>query len=165
MKPDLETLKTEIEQYLGGQEFVVFRGPARSPEFALVNDWDVEQYPDFTMFLDVPKQLGVRLIRFHHVRLSPAYIDDTMDQLDAAEMPDDEYAETRRRLEGMRAYEGHTAEVQLAFEYEDSQYCFRRRAEWFEELMDITGEIDEFGPDLDDLDEPDDEAGRYFSKN
>jgi len=170
MKPDLETFKTEIESYLRTQEFAVFHGYPRLSEPSNMVHWDSEEYPDFKQFLKLPRQLDVRLIVFHHRKLSPDFIDQALEQLEVLDLPDDEYVEFGRRLRELRVFEGFTSAVELSFEYQGRIYFYTQRAEWYEELLDIAGEVDDYAvpedASLDDFDdELDDEMGPYFSKN
>ncbi len=168
MTRDLETLKTEIEEYLKEQEFLVFHGFPRLADPSSMIHWDADEYPDFRLFLELPKQLGLKLLVFHHRKLAPDFIDDALDELEAADLPDDEYADLQRRLGELRVFEGFTSAVEISFEYQGRIYFFTRRAEWYDELLDIADEINEFTADeeeeLEDLDD-DDDVGRYFSKN
>jgi hypothetical protein len=94
MKIDLDHLKGEIEEHLKAHSFVIFRGHARiSPSTPFVY-WDVEQHPDFRMFLETAKQAGARLVVFHYREFSPDYLGDAADRLEAAELP----REDQRRL-------------------------------------------------------------------
>jgi hypothetical protein len=170
MKPDLETLRTEIEEYVKTEDFAVFRGFPRLPEPAKMVHWDSEEYPDFRDFLRLPKQLGVPLVVFHHRKLSPAFIDDALDQLDAVDLPDEEYVEYQRRLRELRVFEGFTSAVELSFDYEGRIYLYTRRAEWYEDLLDIADELHDYlagdeDEEFGDLEEPDEDIGPYFSKN
>jgi hypothetical protein len=166
IKPDLETLKTEIEDYLKTQEFAVFHGYPRLAEPASMVHWDSEEYPDFKSFLELSRQLDVRLMVFHHRRLSSDFIDQALEQLEVLDLPDDEYVEFGRRLREMRVFEGFTSAVELSFEYQSRIYFYTRRAEWYEELLDIADEIDDYaGTDVEDIEDLDDDLGPYFSKN
>ncbi len=168
MTRDLETLKTEIDEYLTAENLVVFHGFPRLADPSSMIHWDIDEYPDFKLFLELPKKLDVKLIVFHHRKLAPDFIEDVLDQLDSADMPDDEYAELQRRLRELRVFEGFTSAVELSFEYQGRTYFFTRRAEWYEELLDIADEIDDFtGEDEDDFEglEDEDDVGPYFSKN
>lgn len=166
MKPDLETLKTEIEEYLNTQEFAVFHGYPRLTEPASMVHWDADQYPDYKSFLELSRQLDVRLIVFHHRKLAPDFIDEAIDQLEVLDLPDDEYAELGRRLREMRVFEGFTSAVELSFEHQGRIYFYTRRAEWYEELLDVADSIDDFAATgEEDFDDFEDELGSYFSQN
>ena len=166
MKPDLETLKTEIEEYLNTQEFAVFHGYPRLTEPTTMVHWDSEQYPDYKGFLELPRQLDVRLIVFHHRKLASDFIDEAIDQLEVLDLPDDEYAELGRRLREMRVFEGFTSAVELSFEHQGRIYFYTRRAEWYEELLDVADSIDDYASSgEEDFDDFEDELGSYFSQN
>jgi hypothetical protein len=169
MKPDLETLKTEVEEYLKTQELAVFRGFPRLADPASMVHWDSDDYPDFKAFLEIPKKLGVPLVVFHHRKLAADFIDDALDQLEILDLPDDEYVEMERRLREMRVFEGFTCAIELSFEHQSRVYFYTRRAEWYDELLDISEEIRDFteleNEDLEALDDLEDDMGPYFSKN
>jgi len=164
MKQDLETLKTEILEYLESKNFVVFRGCTRMADSLPAVYWDTERYPDYRQFLKVARQAEVNIIVFHHRELSSSFIDETLDRLENSEMPPEEYQGLERRLRDLRAYEGFTCALEMSFDYQGRLYLFAVRTSWFEELLDIADEIDETVVE----EESDDEApmgGGYFSRN
>ncbi len=168
MKPDLETLRTEVEEYLKTQDFAVFRGYPRMAEPVTMVHWDSEEYPDFKAFLEMPKALGVPLVVFHHRKLNAEFLDDSFDELETLDLPDDEYVDMERRLREMRVFEGFTCAIELSFEHQGRIYFYNRRAEWYEELLDIVEEIRDYArldEDLEEIDDLDDDMGPYFSKN
>ena len=167
MSTDLDSLKTEIKDYLEAEGFLVFHGYTRFAEPTSVVQWDSSHYPDFKLFLALARKLDVRPIVFHHRELQPELIDDAMDQLESADIPEDEFQELARRLGELRVYEGFTNAVELSFEYQGRIYIYARRAEWYDELLDITEEIDDYTGSEEgepEGDEPDD-MGSYFSRN
>ncbi len=166
MKSDLDSLKTEIEKHLEKTDFAVFHGHPRFVAPTNVVPWDSDQYPDFRTFLDVAKRLGVRLIVFHHRRLESGFIDHLLERLESADVSDEDYAETHRRIRDLRVFEGFTSALELSFDYQGRIYMYNRRSEWYDELLEIAdelGEFDEEEEDLGDLDEEND--GPYFSRN
>jgi hypothetical protein len=166
MNSDLETLRTEIEEYLKTQDFVIFHGFPRLADPSLMLHWDVEGYPDYKKFLALPKQLGVQLIVFHHRKLAADFIEDALDQIDSIDLPDEEYVEMQRRIRELRVFEGFTSAVELSFEYQSRIYFYTARSEWYEELLDIVDHIDDYShPEDAEFDEPEDDIGPYFSKN
>ena len=165
MKPNLDSLKEEIQAYLESQDFVVFHGHSRLTEPNPMVYWDTEHYPDYKLFLDIPKKLKVNLVTFHHVGLPPEVIDDTMDDLEGVDMPADEVNRMEKRLRDLRVYEGFTSLVELSFAYQEHIYFYTLRAEWYNELLEIAGEIDDYLAMEDEEEGQADSMGGYFSRN
>src|SRR4051812_5822426 len=80
MKLNLDTLKNEIDAHLKQSGFIVFYGFPRTdmtPEI----DWDTTHYPDYKMFLNVAKQLDVKLVVLHQRQFNAAIIDRAIEEL------------------------------------------------------------------------------------
>jgi hypothetical protein len=60
MKPNLDALKTEIEQYLEESGLAVFYGYSRALESAPTVYWDCDQYPDYKRFVQAARTIYVR---------------------------------------------------------------------------------------------------------
>ena len=167
MKPNLDSLKTEIEDYLKAEGFLVFHGHPRLGEPTAMVHWDSQRYPDFRLFLEVAKQLDTKLIVFYHRELPPEFLDDLLEQLEEADLPEDDFVELGRRLREMRAFEGSTCVLELSFESQGGVYVYTKATEWYDEILEIADELDEYTADEEDEDddEPEDEMGRYFSRN
>lgn len=166
MKADLDSLRSEIQSHLESLEFTVFHGLSRLNEPLPLVHWDTGHYPDFKQFLEVAKKLSVELISFHHRELNPEFIDNSATDLDAAEMPSDERQQFGRRLQELRVWEGFTSSVELSFAYQGQIYVYIRRAGWYDELLEIADEIDDYlsVEEEDEGDQPD-TMGGYFSRN
>ncbi|MCW5978611.1 MAG: hypothetical protein KIT09_11065 [Bryobacteraceae bacterium] len=164
MKAGLDKLKEEIEEYLASGNFIVYHSHSRVSEPSPLVHWDSEHYPDFRMFADASKQLEVKLVCFHHRMLDPDFIDNALDDLESVEIPQEEYRRLEERLRELRVYEGFTSLVELSFSYQGQIYIYTRRAEWYEELLDIAEEIDDYLSADEEGDEVD-SMGGYFSKN
>jgi hypothetical protein len=165
MKSGLDKLKEEIEEYLRSRNFVVYHSQSRASEPSPLVHWDAQQYPDFRLFAEVPKELEVRLVCFHHRTLAPEFIDDALDDLENVEIPPEEYRRLEERLRELRIYEGFTSVVELSFSHFGQIYIYTRRAEWYEELLDIAEEIDDYLSADEEGEEDLDSMGGYFSKN
>jgi DNA repair ATPase RecN len=165
MKVNLDRLKDEIQQYLESRNFVVFHSQSRSAEAATAVQWDSRLYPDFKAFLEVCRQLEVRLVCFHHRELSPDFIDDVMDDLETADIPRDEYQRLEERLRELRIYEGLTSVVELSFNYQNLTYIYSQRASWYDELMEIADEIDDYLAVENEEEGNGESMGGYFSRN
>ncbi len=162
MSTNLDTLKTEIEEFLGKEGFNVFYGYARGTEEEAVY-WDCERNPDYRAFLNTARMAGAKLVVFHRRELDGEMIDDALDQLEASGVNRDDYRLTEQRLEELRRYEGFTCAVELSFDHEGRIYIYEMRAPWFEELSSLLDELDFAEPQAND--ESEGPMGGYFSKN
>jgi hypothetical protein len=162
MKPNLDTLKTEIEQYLEESGLAVFYGYSRALESMASVYWDCDQYPDYKLFVKAAKISGANLIVFHQREFSAEQVDDAIEQLAGCDMPREEYHELERRLNDMRIYDGFVCAVELSFDHEGRVFLFDLRTEWYEDLSDILDEIHIMDAESDDDDTP---MSGYFSKN
>jgi hypothetical protein len=162
MKPNLDTLKTEIEQYLEESGLAVFYGYSRALESMPAIYWDCDQYPDYKLFIKAAQTAGAKLIVFHQREFSAEQVDDAIEQLAGCDMPREEYHELERRLNDMRIYDGFVCAVELSFDHEGRVFLFDLRTEWYEELSDILDEIHIMDAESDDEDTS---MGGYFSKN
>lgn len=161
MKPDLDALKSEIQEYLEKEGFVVFRGERREDLPGAIH-WDTQTYPDFRLFLEAAKKAGARMVVLTSFTFSTELIDETLEELDGAPIGRDDRRVYERRLREMREFEGFTQEISLSFDLDGNTYIFELETEWYREYEDLLEEIDLSVPDGDDEDEP---LGGYFSNN
>ena len=162
MKPNLDTLKTEIEQYLEESGLSVFHGFSRALESAPAVYWDCDQYPDYRSFVKAAQAAGVKMIVFHQREFSAEQVDDALEELTGCDMPREDYHELERRLNELRVYDGLICAIELSFDYEGQVFLFDLRTEWYEELSEIQDEIQVMSAETDDDDGP---ISGYFSKN
>jgi len=160
---NLDTLKSEIGDYLKTTDFVVFHGYSRGLNERPEIDWDVSRYPDFKDFLGVAHQLGIRLIVFHHREFSAAIVDRAIEELQDSAYEYDEQRDVERRLRELRVYDGFTCAIELSFEHEKVIYFYEIRTEWYTELNNMLEELDMFPDDEEDEDE--NPLSGYYSKN
>jgi hypothetical protein len=160
---NLDTLKREILEYLESREFAVFRTSPGSLEGTQMVLWDTEHYPDYQMFLEAASKAGAKLILFGSREFESSDIDDLLEQLDDLEFEDDEDHDYQSRLRKLRAYEGQTCSLELAFNHDSRLYVYEMRPDWYEEFLSIEDEIAASITE-DELDEGD-SLGGYFSKN
>jgi hypothetical protein len=161
MKPNLDTLKTEIEQYLEESELAVFYGYSRALESTPAVYWDCDQYPDYRRFVQAARIAGARVVVFHQRTFMSEQVDDALEQLSACSLAREEYREFEQRLTKMRVYEGFVCAIELSFDHEGRVFLFDLRTEWYDELTEILDEIQVLTADADD----DPTMGGYFSKN
>lgn len=163
MKPNLDSLKIEIQEYLESEGFAVFHGYSRVTEALLGAYWNCDEYPDYRMFLKTAKAAGAHLIVFHHREFSPEQVEEAIDRLEGVDMSREEYRNLERRLKEMRVYEGFTCNIELSFDLQGRVYLFDLRTEWYEELSDLLDDLEVLSGDTDDQDEG--PMSGYFSKN
>jgi hypothetical protein len=162
MKPNLDTLKTEIEQYLEESGLAVFYGFSRALESMAAVYWDCDQYPDYRLFVKAAQTAGVKVIVFHQREFSAEQVDDALEQLAGCDMPREEYHEMERRLNDLRIYDSFVCAIELSFDHQGRVFLFDLRTEWYEDLSDLLDEIQIMNAESDDEDTP---MSGYFSKN
>lgn len=164
MKLNLDTVRTEIDDYLKSAGFVVFYGYARS-EDARVVEWDTERHPDYRQFLEVATQLGIKLVVLHQRSFDAAVIDRALQEIESGEMELDDRRTLEARLKELAKYDGFTCSLDLSFDHQDTMYVFELNAQWFEELSDLLSQLD-LGYEFEEEDEDQDESyGGYYSRN
>ena len=164
MKLNLDTVRTEIDEYLKSSGFVVFYGFARSDDAKAV-DWDTENHPDYKKFVECAKQLDVKLVVLHQRSFDATVIDRAIEEMEGSDVEFDERRSLEARLRELSKYDGFTCALELSFDYQDTLYLFEVHADWYEELSELMEQFD-FGMDLDEDEEEEDESfGGYYSRN
>ena len=163
MDLNLDTLKREILDYLESREFAVFRSSPGTLDGSQMVLWDTEHYPDYQMFLDAAVKLGVKLILFGSREFDANDITELLDQIDDMEFEGDDEGDYQSRLRKLRAYEGLTCSLELAFNHDSHLNVYELQPDWYEEFLSIEDEIAATISE-DELDEGD-SLGGYFSKN
>jgi hypothetical protein len=161
---NLNTLKREILDYLEASGFAVFHSSPGGLEGIPMVVWDTEHYPDYQMFLDVATKTGNKLVLFATRELESSDIDELVAQLDDCELTRDERREYESRLRDLRAFEGVTCSLELAFDYHSRLYVYEVQPDWYEEFLEIEDEIFSRASDEDELSD-NDSLGGFFSKN
>jgi hypothetical protein len=160
MKLNLDSVRTEIQEYLESRGMAVFQAFPGVDEDAPVVQWDTEHYPDYHAFLAVAETAGVKLVALHANEFHDDVIDETQKRLAESTIAGGDRSAMERRLREMRRYEGYTCQIELSFDLPPRIYVFDLRTEWFQELSDMLDQIDE-ASDEPDLPGP----SGYFSKN
>ena len=164
MDINLDTLKREILDYLEAGEFAVFHGSPGGLEGLPMVIWDVQKHPDYQMFLDVARKSGAKLVIFAAREFEIAELDELVDQIEDCDLARDEQREYESRLRDLRAYEGVTCSLELAFDYDSRLYVYEVQPDWYEEFLTLEEEISSRFADENDGDAGD-SLGGYFSKN
>lgn len=166
MKINLDSVRGEIETYLTKNGFLLFHGFSRRVGDMPEVEWDSNQYPDYKRFLNVARELGVRLIVMHHREFDSEVIDHALEELPATGYEYDEQATLERRLRELNVYDGFTCAVEISFEHQATLYVFELRTEWYNELNEILEELDlGIGVESSSDDEDESPLGGYYSKN
>ena len=161
MKPNLDTLKTEIEHYLEDSGLAVFHGYSRALESAPTVYWNCEQYPDYKRFVQAALTAGVKIMVLHQRTFQSEQVDDALEQLALCSLAREEYREFEQQLTSTRAFDGFTCAIELSFDYEGRVFLFDLRTEWYDSLTEVMDEIQVLAGDKDD----DPTMGGYYSKN
>jgi len=160
---NLDTLKSEILDYLDAGGFVVFHGNAGGLEGLPIVVWNSEKYPDYQMFLETAKSLAARLVIFATSEFCVDEVDAALEELETCDFTRDERRDLERRLSDLRAYDGFTCSLELAFDYQSRYYVYEIRPDWYEDFLTIGDEIDTHLP-TESGDDPG-ALGGYFSNN
>jgi hypothetical protein len=159
---NLDTLKREILDYLDSAGMAVFYSNPGGLEGLPMVLWDTTRFPDYQVFLQVAKRLGLQLVVFASRQLDGDDLDELGLQLDALEIPRDMKRDLEKRLRDLRSYVGVTCSLELAFDYQSRLYVYEVQPDWYEDFLAAEDEI--VSAATEDDDEPDSYPG-YFSKN
>ncbi len=160
MNHNLDTMCTEIQEYLASRGITVFHGEERDGEELPTLHWDTLRRPDYHGFVDAAEAAGVKLVNMYVNEFSVEMLDTVTERV--KEIPRDERREVEARLRELRAYAGFTCQIELSFDLGQRVYLFEVRTEWFDDLNELLHELD---GDLTDEDDESPLGGGYFSKN
>jgi hypothetical protein len=162
MKPNLDILKTEIEEYLEQAGLALFYGYSRSLDAFPAVEWDCDQYPDFRLFVKAALTAEAKIVIFHQREFSSELVEDALERLAGCALPAEESQELEQRLNDLHEYNGAVCAIELSFDHQGRVFLFDLRTEWYEEFSEILDEIHLMtAPDEED----DTPISGYFSKN
>jgi hypothetical protein len=162
---NLDTLKREIMEYLESSGFAVFHSAPGGLEGLPMVLWDAERFPDYQSFLEVARKSGTKLILFATRDFETADLDELMEHLEDCELTRDERREYESRIRELRAFEGMTCSLELAFDFHSRLYVYELQPDWYDDFLEIEDEIvAQMGGEDGEMNE-DDSLGGYFSKN
>jgi hypothetical protein len=159
---NLETLKNEVAEHLENSEFAIFHTVPHGFDRGASAHWDIENFPDFRMFLDVARKAGVKIVCFGTEELDEDSLDQLEEEIDTGAFSREEQREYHSRLRPLRAYQGLTAVIELAFQHDSRTYVYEVRPPWYDDYISL--EDDVYAGGGEDI-EDDDSLGGYFSKN
>jgi hypothetical protein len=163
---NLDTLKREILDYLDSSGLAVFHGCPGGLDGQSMVLWDTERHPDYQTFLDVAVKSETRLIIFASREFVAADTEDLLAQLEELDLTRDEKRDYEKRLRALRAHEGVTCSLELAFDYHSRLYVYEMQPDWYDEFLSVEDEIMSLLAEPDGGDDDDGEPlGGYFSKN
>ena len=145
MRPNLDTLRHEIEQHLESRGLAVFRsyprGDSESPLVGAVY-WDSENYPDYREFVEAACAAGVRMVSLYAREFTSDIVETALAHLSETDLGRDEKRAFDARLNEIQAYEGFTCQIELSFDHAQRTYVFEIRTDWFDELNDLLERIE-----------------------
>jgi hypothetical protein len=162
MRTNLDTLRSEIQQFLDSRGIAVFYGVPRGGEDIPVVYWDTQHKPDFRDFLSAAQSAGVRIVTMYTNEFNEQLIDSALDRMEDSSLTREERRAIEQRLREMRAYAGFICQIELSFDVPPRVYVFDLRTDWFQDFDDLLDRIDDAYDDGGD-DEP--LGGGYYSKN
>ena len=145
MRPNLDTLRHDIEQHLESRGMAVFRSyPRADLEGSLTGAvyWDSEHHPDYREFVEAACAAGIRLVTMHAREFTSDIVETALAHLSETELERDEKRAVEARLNEMQAYEGFICQIELSFDHAQRTYVFEIRTEWFDELNDLVERIE-----------------------
>lgn len=141
MDLNLETLKSEILDYLEHSDFAVFRNHAGTLEGLPIITWDTERFPDYRTFLDVARKAGEKLILFASAEFEEEEVDDILEELEDSDLTRDERRDLENRLSKARRHIGETCTLEIAFDHNSHLYVYEAQPDWYEDFVDACDEI------------------------
>ena len=163
MDLNLDTLKGEMLEYLEAGSFAIFHSSPGGLEGMPMVIWNTEKFPDYQIFLETAKRVDAKLILFASSEFTAEELEGAVEELEGCDFTREERRDLESRLADLRAYEGVTCSIELAFDYQSRLYVYELRPDWYEEFLTIGDEIDTHLPTA--ADDDNGSLGGYFSKN
>ncbi len=161
MKPNLDSLLTEITDHLKSRGLIVFPTISRVPDGVPAAFWDSAAHPDFREFIAAAEAAGARIMLLETRKLTEEDLDEAFESLATSGVAREEHRGFERRLKELRAYEGFTAVIELSFDQPDRIFIFEVRTEWYTEFEDMLDEMETFAG----VDDEEPLGGGYYSRN
>jgi hypothetical protein len=159
---NLDTLRTQILEYLEAEGIVVFYSYPRSAESSLTAVfWDTDGRPDFRDFIAAAKAVGARMVTLYSREFGEEALEDVFDQLANADLDRDQRRKIETRLRELRAYTGSVCQLELSFDHGERVYVYDMRTEWYEEMSELVDQIEDAYHET----EGENPLGGYYSNN
>lgn len=165
MDLNLDVLKHEIVEYLESRGFAVFHGTAGGLEGMPMVLWDVDQQPDYRVFLETAKKSGIVLIVVAGRKFETSDLDELLEQLENCDFTREEQRDYERRLKDMYVFDGVTCALELAFDLNSRFYVFEAQTDWYDDFVSIEDEVVSRLNEEDEDTGHDESLGGFFSKN
>ena len=165
MKENLDSLKTEIQDYLDHNGLTTFYGQSRGYDDANVVWWDSEKHPDYEAFLKTAEAVGIRLIVLHTREMTEQMLEEAFEELETAGIDREQKRTYEKRFQEFRHYEGFTGVVELSYTHESQIYLFELKTEWFTEFTEMVDDLVVAVDPFAGHEEDDDSLGGYYSQN
>ena len=143
---NLETLKSEMLDYLAASEFAVFRSHAGGLDHMNVIPWDTERFPDYRMFLDTARKVGQKLILFASRELDEEEVEEALEELEELELSREEQREFESRIREAGRHVGSTCSLEMAFDYNSHLYVYEAQAGLVRGISGSLRRIDRHAP-------------------
>jgi hypothetical protein len=164
MRPNLDSLRRDIQQHLESRRMAVFRSyPRAELESSLPGAvyWDSENHPNYQEFVEAAWAAGVRMMTLYAREFTSDIVENALAQLSDTEMDRDEQRAIEARLNEIRPYEGFTCQIELSFDHAQRTYVFDVRTDWFDELNELVERIEDSYQDEGD----ENPLSGYYSNN
>lgn len=168
MDINLDTLKTEILDYLGASEFAVYRafpGFSAGPNAVA---WDSETFPDYRMYLEAARKAGQKMIVFAAREFTQDDLEEAEEELTDVPIADpDTSRDYKRRLREAKRHVGSTCTIEMSFDYNLRSHVYEVTPDWYDEFTEMVDEvISPFSMDEEEDEEDGHDAlGGFYSNN
>lgn len=164
MDLNLDSLKSEILNYLESSGFTVFHMAPGGLEGQAMIIWDAERHPDYRMFLETARSVGSAIVCFGSREFQTEELDEVSEQIEELGLPRDEQREYQARLRKLRVHTGVTCALEIAFDHDSRLYVYELQPDWYEDFLNLEDEIlSRFTPGEDEG--RDGSLGGFYSNN
>ena len=117
----------KVESYCDMHHLVIYKSGQITEDCAEMA-WEVERDPEWTHFLDVAEELGVRVVYARCLCFKEGHIDEVLSSADVYQ---------HQTIVEFHTHVGATALVDLAFIHEGIVHSYQKSADWYAEFCDI----------------------------
>src|SRR5579862_7508969 len=142
MTSNLNTLRAQIQEHLESRGLVVFHGFMGASGHQPCAYWDTAGHPDHREFIAAAEASGARVVTMFAHEFHADQVDDALSMLAETQLQPDESRSIESRLRKMRAYDGFTCSIELAFDHGGRSYLYELSTEWHDEFHELRERID-----------------------